>query len=378
MLLVCTLKQLAAVKIATVVFSDPVIRGFENLWGSSEEHWGKYVREKFPKDFPTELQENIVALMRPMSYEVENWMKEHENILDDDVEEFSFYWKGDGTIDRMKTINTLIESKHLPIGFRFVLACNYLLDEDVFCVWNDMPTGIQKKFLNSGVRRYNFGQVTERNTGIWCAWYKNKYEKLLGTKFELGIAPYGWDDLSVQGNLPLKLPLEERFQMLSTILDRCNDSYIHRICYFKMNTDQQMEALKIHPYHVLKSFLIWPGQSLFVQMAKQTWDYLPKWHYSCLLHIMICQKILLNWKDYNYVELLQNFWNESPDDFKEYTKTYDAIFEPLMLVITSGYSAVPVLRKKYLLHQKKNFEKNAVVCYDKTSIIARENVPNNL
>ncbi|GFT81806.1 uncharacterized protein TNCV_4336541 [Trichonephila clavipes] len=378
MLLVCTLKQLAAIKIATVVFSDPAISSFENLWGSSEERWGKYVREKLPKDILPELQENIVAMMRPMSYEVENWMKEHENILDDDVEEFSFYWKGDGTIDRMKTINTLIDSKHLPIGFRFVLACNYLLDEDVLRVWNDMPTGIQRKFLGFGVRRYSFGKATERNTGIWCSWYKNKYEKLLGTKFELGIAPYGWDDLSVQGNLPLKLPLEERFQMLLHILDQCNDSYIHRICFFQMNTDQQKEALKIHPYHVLKSFLTWPGQSLFVQMAKQTWDDLPKWHYCCLLHIMLCQKILLNWKDFNYVELLQNFWNESPDDFKEYTKVNDVIFEPLMLVITRGYSAFPVLRRKHLLHQKRNFEKNAAACYDKTSIIARDNVPNDL
>ncbi|GFT05371.1 hypothetical protein NPIL_629301 [Nephila pilipes] len=49
-----------------------------------------------------------------------------------------FVFKGNGTIDRLKTAKSLIESQSSDISKRFELACVYWMEEETKKLWDEM------------------------------------------------------------------------------------------------------------------------------------------------------------------------------------------------------------------------------------------------
>ncbi|GFX89968.1 uncharacterized protein TNCV_886661 [Trichonephila clavipes] len=91
--------------------------------------------------------------------------------------------------------------------------------------------------------------------------------------------------------------------------------------------------------------------------------------FLCLIHILICQKILPGRRDREYVDLLTKFWQKSPTRCKEYVKD-DDIFEILTIVLegegfhTHLRSGVP---QRYLIHGGTLIE-NKMRCAELTDI----------
>ncbi|GFT69313.1 hypothetical protein NPIL_555821 [Nephila pilipes] len=61
-------------------------------------------------------------------------------------------------------------------------------------------------------------------------------------------------------------------------------------CILQLEPNQRSELLKINPNKMLKNYLLWIGQSYFVEMANHVGKHLLEKHFLCLLHIIFLSK----------------------------------------------------------------------------------------
>ncbi|GFT00161.1 uncharacterized protein NPIL_457831 [Nephila pilipes] len=154
MLLVPTLEDLAAVPVAVNLYSDHEIQQFvkeTQLRLSPGEEWEIMMKKTLPKYiYSRPLLQKIMIWMKRIHYEVESWKEHHETFVGKNLDPRfikTFHWKSDGTIDRVKTANVLIESHLLQMRYRFRLACNYWHDERVLPIWDQLTAGL-KNYLS--------------------------------------------------------------------------------------------------------------------------------------------------------------------------------------------------------------------------------------
>ncbi|GFY68863.1 hypothetical protein TNIN_467381 [Trichonephila inaurata madagascariensis] len=75
-----TLKEIILVKYAAQFINDSLIRSL--VKHSTEDVWKKIIRIKLSAfDIPLTLKEDIIALIKPMALEVENWRADHYGIF---------------------------------------------------------------------------------------------------------------------------------------------------------------------------------------------------------------------------------------------------------------------------------------------------------
>ncbi|GFT73261.1 uncharacterized protein NPIL_33271 [Nephila pilipes] len=360
MLFVLPLKDIVAAKIAITLYNDCEILHLckeTKLYLSPEEDWKVIIKKKLPDDvYPLSLQEKIMSLMKPISYEVEMWKEQHETFTGYQVDQritSKFHWKTDGTIDRLKTASSLIQSDVLPMEQRFRLACNYWQEESVLSIWEQMSTGLRDDFcyieLDDYLESDFFSNI---NVIEWIRWHTQIGNSNIREK--KWFLAYNWDSVSLQGLLPQKLTPDERLEIINCAFERNCDDHSSRFCLLLMPADQRLEVIKKNPYKVLRSFLLWPGQRMFIKMANHVKNNLENLQFLELLHIIIHEKILNNWNDFDYFELLREFWSLIPNKCQEFLKSWD-IYEPIKLIVANGRLEEPDL-KKYLLRvqQREN------------------------
>ncbi|GFT97362.1 uncharacterized protein TNCV_243781 [Trichonephila clavipes] len=89
------------------------------------------------------------------------------------------------------------------------------------------------------------------------------------------------------------------------------------------------------------------------------WDVLPEKDFVFLLHVIICQKILMGWRDFNYVDLLRRVWDESPVRFKGYVQETN-LFRVLTEILTNRFSQNSIPERLLLHHE--DVMRNAEIC----------------
>ncbi|GFR28942.1 hypothetical protein TNCT_677571 [Trichonephila clavata] len=125
-----TLKEIILVKLAAGFIKDSATRRTMFCYG--EKIWNAVLRER-TSDFniPITLQEDIIALIKPIKSEVLNWMEDHFEIFTWEMslnsQEFllDFCFNPNGTVNRVKTADLFIHSKEFDVQTRFVVACQY-------------------------------------------------------------------------------------------------------------------------------------------------------------------------------------------------------------------------------------------------------------
>ncbi|GFS63810.1 hypothetical protein TNIN_147301 [Trichonephila inaurata madagascariensis] len=120
-----TLKEIILVKLTAKIINDSDTG--EIIDPYTDEIWEQFIRERTSAlDIPLTLQEDIVALRKPIQLEVRNFIEDHYGIFTVEQEcSLKFCFHADGTVDRVKTADLLIHSKWLDVQTRFVLACQY-------------------------------------------------------------------------------------------------------------------------------------------------------------------------------------------------------------------------------------------------------------
>ncbi|GFS95093.1 hypothetical protein NPIL_27271, partial [Nephila pilipes] len=144
---VFSLELLALTKIAIRTYSDPDIKAFQCekryfLRFVSAEQWKPVIKKKLSSfNLPLVLEKKVIALMQPLSAQIDQWVLDHFSILKYCVFQplIEYVWKDNGTIDRLKTAKGYIQCETNNLYMRFQMACVYWLEEEAKQLWGKIP-----------------------------------------------------------------------------------------------------------------------------------------------------------------------------------------------------------------------------------------------
>ncbi|GFU12211.1 uncharacterized protein NPIL_621041 [Nephila pilipes] len=329
MLLIPALEDLAAVPVAINLYSDRERHQFlkeTQLRLSPGEEWKATMKKMMPNHiYSRPLQQKIMIWMKHIDYEVEMWKEHHETFMGGKWNPRilkKFQWKPDGTIDRLKTATALIQCDILQLRYRFRLACNYWHDERVLPIWEQMSSKlknsfskIQTSYIRKSERPFNINVIhwIRRFTGVG----------------EGNIREQGW------------------FRSYN-----CHVQFLQDSLAQNSTDEERLETIELAvcwnygTYHRSGRFCVSPtGDKL-----REVQDDLTKYYLPRILHIILCERIIPRGEDFDFVQLLQEFWSLIPNESKELVKRHD-IYEPIALIVANGRSVLPTL-KKYLYHNQ--------------------------
>ncbi|GFY46702.1 uncharacterized protein TNIN_125861 [Trichonephila inaurata madagascariensis] len=246
----------------------------------------------------------------------------------------------------------MIHSDCLDEKTRFVLACQYLSRWNVFSFFRDMHSSTKKLFIDEYLMENGDRNIHEKNVETLIISRKSR--------------PFLWTSVSIQSGLLDNESAEYRESILEHVFENTYKVHIARFCFPRLRADQREEFLILRPLKVLWIYLYWPYQKLFLDMANRVCQYLSGNQFHYLLHIIICQKIVALWKDFGYVNLLREFWQNSSDYLKENVDGTE-ILEIMKEILNNRLPANKVPRY-FLLHETDVCE-NAIACEKMTSTL---------
>ncbi|XP_055939960.1 uncharacterized protein LOC129969418 [Argiope bruennichi] len=351
-----SLLHLSLAKVAVKVGYDKEIRTFT---GRFNESWKVFVNKKIVAlKLPKELEVKLIGALRPIILEIEEWIDDHDYLAYEGSNLISYIcWKSEGTIDRKNTAMNLIGNKNIETKKRFIFACNHCLKNEIWDLWNALPEDEQEDFHDE----------TSTIVKYWLTWVRQGYEpnKCWSKIFhDADTLPYFMERMKSSDDrwnlminmfpefiLTEELNFRERVLYdltgcgrIKSIHPLCLNTNIIRLFLSQMDREQQIQLFKQSPLRVLECYLNWPLQSSFMTVLRGLWEYLSEEYYLCLLQLILYKKIAFGFEDCDYVQLLREVWQESPEHLKAYIKE-DDLYQPLMNTIDFGVS-YPYTRQK--------------------------------
>ncbi|GFT14605.1 uncharacterized protein NPIL_676451 [Nephila pilipes] len=357
-------------RIALALYLEPEVFDVELRYDTPlhllpENKWQHlFARKLPPSEYPEKLRLEIIAAIRPISFEIIQFWVDHRVFLPDTL---YVYFKLDGTVNRMRTAKFLICSESLDPETRFVLACQYLPSEDTDEFWQELPPSFQTYIFQKYKSERLFATPHEKNVVRWKELFLRK-QKLIDNR-ELLFKPIGTAMTLCNPALDSLGPDDRHSMFVDVLRASAWNIPMGRLCLYRMNARERESFLRSHPYQVLRIFLFCPLQPCFVETANGVWDIISNDCFLFLLHIMICQKILSEWNDFDYVLLLKQFWWQSPQRCRDYvaeTRIYEILSKIIegKVFCSSLRSHVP---PRYLIHGRTLFE-NAEQCVRMTNL----------
>ncbi|GFW02204.1 uncharacterized protein TNCV_4989171 [Trichonephila clavipes] len=330
-----TLKEICLVKVAAEFINNADARGIINDY--REEIWKKAMRDDVSLlDIPMSLLEGIIALLKPMKLDVDYWIRDHNGIFTTEQECcLEFYFNEDGTVNRIKTADSLIYSECLSVTTRFVLACQYLSRRDILTFFKNLHEAERNEILQEYSKENKTLNQHEEKVVQWITHYK---AGCISESEPSGCSSYryNWTDVSVQSRLLDDLSKEDCNILLSAVFESTKKMHVGRFCLSRMSADHREQLLTRFPARVLSIYLFRPYHNFFLDAADKVLDLLPEEDFEYLLHIIIYRKIGTLCKDFDYVQLLRQFWQRSPDRLKQGVEG-SYVSETLMEVLKHGW-----------------------------------------
>ncbi|GFS33055.1 uncharacterized protein NPIL_244451 [Nephila pilipes] len=367
-----TLRRLTLIRIALSLYSEPEVLDLQLRYDKPlhllpENKWQHlFARKLPPSEYPEQLRLEIIAAIRPISFEVFQFWMDHGELVPDTL---NVYFKPDGTVDRMSTAEFLISCETLDLETRFVLACQYLPSEDTDLFWQELPPSFQTYIFQKYTSERLFTTPHEKNVVRWKELFLRKRGFRPVDNRELLFKPIGTVMTLCNPVLDSLGPDDRHSMFVDAFEASARNIPMGRLCLYRMNANERGSFLRSHPYQVLRIFLFCPLQPCFVETANGVWDIISNDCFLFLLHIMICQKIISKWNDFDYVLLLKQFWWKSPQRCRDYvaeTRIYEILSRIIedQVFCTSLRSHVP---PRYLIHGRTLFE-NAEQCVRMTNL----------
>ncbi|XP_067130146.1 uncharacterized protein [Centruroides vittatus] len=387
------LKHIALVKIATTLWNQDDIRAlmakfyFPLLDSEIREKWqeieDKVIERVSQLSQPEPLKKEILGFIKPIGLQILKWIEYHRNFLTGSYVKKNLsrlFWTRQGTVDKKKTAEALIKNESIDITSCYRLACIYCLEGDVRELWDSMPERKKTAFYNDGHPSFSQehvlvmfwtydikGEVARLNDLI----KKIKGNEMSPYQFAFEYAAIGGNKAATEYFLQKLTPREREESLVryaGYVAHRRNSArkrsdfpkefYADVLCFLlsQMDEEQQTEVFESYPYKVLKCFLDWPWQSLFMEIASRMWDFLPEDDYDCLLRAII-YKVIDGYKDCNYQNLFGEFWQQSPNAHKRY--------------VIDECDSGSLLSKLFKIKDKKNL--SLVLKYAATLVEKQEN-----
>ncbi|GFS69455.1 uncharacterized protein NPIL_264621 [Nephila pilipes] len=315
---VLTLEHIALVKVTTILISNPDFQKHMcNYNGFSPIEFLEMIEEKISQcELPKLLQKRVINTAKPIRDELCTWKKIHEDIL------YCYWfkaidlcWSPAGIINEVETAKRLLCCNKLNFNRKFRLACEYWLTNDVLKLWEEASV-CEKKSL---IEAIGSDSLNEMVLYKWVQWLQERKES--DVQF-----PYTEEILSERNKVPpptdlfQKVSLQKAQRYLSCIL-KWYPTSMKRICLSKIDINGHSESfIKEHCYNILWMFLEWPLQFQFLQMAVKLQPHITGDCFESLLFHLFERKIRAGCKDFDYENLLRDFWAQSPNHLKDAAK----------------------------------------------------------
>ncbi|KAF8789804.1 hypothetical protein HNY73_007714 [Argiope bruennichi] len=342
-----SLEDISLRKVAVLLVSDPV--KFKSP--TTEADGEKRKHEPFKSVvgdlcLPEPIREPLVNLLNPIFRETYKWFKYHEEFLKSKHSSFycpeyakHLHWTHMGTINYRKTAESMIHDEKLDINWRFKLACLYCLDEDIQNIWQKMSPLNRKCFYNNG----QFPNDTREIIIFWTCILKGRVDKLESYLVGLvghysSIYQQAFELFSKNGYETAtqyffeKLTCEEKDASLvrtaEYVAEYVNHSfqpYTDVFCYLlsQMNAEQFQNVLENSSCAILRSFMDWPRQDAFLEVAQLVLPCFVEEDYDDL-HFFLSVKFKCI---YNPSKLFRNVFLITPKIFRHSTYYLDDFFE---------------------------------------------------
>lgn len=334
----------------------------------NEEKWANLTKEVLnqlePRVLPQILNSELIYVVREIGVKIYNWhecIKENLSYNVDYAEQI--YWTPYGTIDQVKIFKSFwLENSSLSTGNRgvdisrlFKSACNYVLEEHINNLWQQVPKGIQEgtfytesiyeeyKFhLIAYYRLYLAGELHHLIRYLKRVSYdpdklydcnhsveENMFRLSVSQGYALA-AKYFWDKLSDEEkdrNMfdSVHMVIKGYDSIYCDIRDYKREQYTD-ICAFlmsQMSISQKQELFKSYNSSILRIFLShWPWQEFFIPTLESMWSYLGTRDYQSVLNEIMYKirqdnKLGYAIENSKYQRILHEIWHKSPACLKQ-------------------------------------------------------------
>ncbi|XP_055925905.1 uncharacterized protein LOC129957567 [Argiope bruennichi] len=287
---------------------------------------------------PELLKKRLMRVIRPIGLEIFKWIRYSYK---------SYYliyylkyprlgilkqlrWTSAGAIDYQKTAGAIISLNIFDVVKNYKLACEYCLVDVLPLLWRKLDSSDEKKFCEE--ENFWIDHVTFLEL-YWSYFLKGEKSKLYSS-FSWNFIDFNHEafETSVRtGNKVAtkyffsKLNNEERntclFYAFTNAVKRSGEKNdipkempeVLLYLFSQMSPEQQMQVLKEHTRGVLRFFLDWPLQDLYLDIADITRAFLSEESFYDLLHDTIEDAID---SGYYFPDLMQKCFLRCPADFR--------------------------------------------------------------
>ncbi|GBO00553.1 hypothetical protein AVEN_393-1, partial [Araneus ventricosus] len=273
----------------------------------------------------------------PLVREIENWLNAfkqnwygHDSVLHAILESIPRCWLSDGTIDREKSMRALVKNKDLSPLNRFVFACTYCFFDDALYLWN----------ILFKIEKAHLAHKSSTIVKFWIEWLESSSAKdwELFLAWSLGTPLWYSNVFILKHALQTLSPAERSRYLLNALTGNKISNDVMRFCISVMTKDEQEQIFRESTVQVFSCMLSWPLRTIFFEMADNLWPYLTKESFCNVLNMILRTVKKQDRKDIELLIILKQFWEESPDHFKNAAKDYPELFRPLQFVLDSDVS----------------------------------------
>ncbi|GFS37952.1 uncharacterized protein NPIL_648111 [Nephila pilipes] len=344
-----SLRTLILTKIAIQIYRHPDIKTLERercevIRYIPAEIWEPIAKEKLSSlNLPWTIHREVIALMIPLSVEIDDWEYDHYPILYNRLLKLpiDYIWKENGTIDRIETAKNFIKGESHDISLRFRMTCVYWLEEEAKKLWQEMSETTRSSLSVISVCNCKLGW--ENVVKDWIAFIRSGAVDWRQHTFPHSLTWYCQYRVVIQSSLLQELSQTEQFCVFEEVMKEGIPTHTKTFCLTQMNEKQFENISKKEPAQVFKALLNRPFHSQFQSMVDCIFTYLSEKDFVNVLHEMICEHIIFKTNDYDYVKLLRDLWDRSPDSYKEYVESSE-FFHLLKMALEFDYKT-PFLEK---------------------------------
>lgn len=277
-------------------------------------------------------------IVEPIGLEIYNWIINHDKNIFSDYHTWHLYqkpkainfmddlaWTSRGRIDCKRTAKNILENEQLSNYYRYNLACNYCLEDDIAII---APKVIDTFFLGPLKKNamlyfwtsHITGDFTELDKAVYSYNMQNRtdcttneciFQVLIGDiANEVGIK-HIWGKLS---------DVEKSRQCVPAI-KQSSSIDIHCFLLSEMNEEQQQGAFQTCALKILSSLLgNWLWDKYFLPTLHHIWNVIDELSFIFILECIV-DKMEENHKDIekydHYRDTFKESWQGAPEHLKE-------------------------------------------------------------
>ncbi|GBM20311.1 hypothetical protein AVEN_195869-1 [Araneus ventricosus] len=260
------------------------------------------------RSIPGCLRKRVMEAVHGLIYVSRQWRDDQYRILRSECEDCNFYWRSDGRIDGNKTAQHFVQNANIDFRKRFALACKYCLQESIQTLWPEVEASGETDGLGMDLNYMVRFWVIRMRDGSRVPQTQD-LRKFFSNLLHCLMAP------RLCSFFPSVRP-EKRENYFFFIKLAEDDDCLS--CLYAMTEEEQKLMAKRFPLKLLNIAMEWPLRSIFVETVEKMWNYIDARCFRDLMDLFFEKESA--WKDFDYYELFEVFWNSSPIHLRESVK----------------------------------------------------------